>query len=76
MRISNLNKRLVLLLDNKHLTQKELSLMTGLTESAISHYVKGDRVPNTTSLIAIAEVTKVSPNWLLGYGPDDPMEMM
>lgn len=76
MRTSNINDRLLLLLANKGLTQKELSIIAGLTESAISHYIKGDRTPNTNNLIAIAEATNVSPNWILGYGPDDPMERL
>ena len=33
------------MIDQMGITQKELSEKTGITESAISHYVKGDRVP-------------------------------
>ena len=44
------------LLQEKGVSQKELSKLTGITESAISHYVNGTRVPRGTNLIKIAKV--------------------
>ena len=76
MRRSSFNNRLVLLLTEYGYTQKDLSVLTGITEAAISRYIKGDRVPNASTLIAIADMTNVSPNWLLGYGPDEPIERL
>lgn len=74
--MQTISYRLYLLLHNKGISQKDLALMSGLTESAVSRYIKGDRTPNTNNLIAIANATNVSPNWILGYGPDDPMERL
>ena len=48
--------------------------MTGLTEAAVSRYMSGDRLPNAATLINIANATRVSPNWLLGFGSDDEIE--
>ena len=69
-------KRLRLMLDNLGLTQKELAMMTGLTDSAISHYLSGDRLPHAGTLINISTSTNVSPNWILGFGSDDKMEKL
>ncbi len=56
----NLSSRLEKLLDENSLTQKDLAEMTGLTQSAISHYIKGDRVPKGDNLFKIANVLGVS----------------
>lgn len=68
------SKRLRLLLDNMGLSQKDFASITGLTESAVSKYLSGERIPNAGTLISIANATGVSPNWILGYGSDDEME--
>lgn len=70
------SKRLRLLLDNMGLSQKDFASITGLTESAVSKYLSGERIPNAGTLISIANATGVSPNWILGYGSDDVMERM
>ena len=41
------------LLSQKKMTQKELALKTGITESSISHYVKGNREPRGANLTKI-----------------------
>ena len=50
-----LTYRIKEMLAEKNISQKKLSEMTGITESAISHYVKGDRVPRGANLIRIAK---------------------
>lgn len=69
-------KRLKLLLDNLGINQREFALMIGSTDSAVSRYLTGERIPTTLTLIQIANATGVSPNWILGYGSDDEMERM
>ena len=69
-------KRLKLLIDNLGISQREFALQTGLTECAVSKYMSGERIPNAGSLIRIAHATGVSPNWILGFGSDDVMEMI
>lgn len=54
------------LLSERKMTQKELALETQMTESAISHYIKGDRVPRGVNLIKIARA--------LGTTTDDLLE--
>ena len=74
MRNSDTSKRLSLLMVNLGISQKELAEKTGFTEATISRYAKGTISPNEKSLCKIAEVTNVSPSWILGYGADDNME--
>lgn len=47
------------LLKQKNMTQKELSLQTGISEAAICHYIKGDRVPRGVNLVKIARALNV-----------------
>ena len=67
----NVTKRLVELLSRHKMSQKDLSVATGITESAISHYVKGDRVPRGVNLIKIAKALNTTTDYLLGGGDDD-----
>ena len=47
------------LLTDKNMTQKELSEITGITESAISRYTKENRIPRGDNLIKIARALNV-----------------
>ena len=47
------------------ISQKQLSEMTGITESAISHYIKGDRVPRGVNLVKIAKALGTTTDDLL-----------
>ena len=76
MRNNQTNIRLQLMLENLGLSQKEFAAKTGLTESSVCRYMQGARVPNATSLVQIADSTGVSPNWILGYGDDNQMEIL
>ena len=53
------------LLSHKKMTQKELALKTGITESSISHYVKGNREPRGANLTKIAEALGTTTDYLL-----------
>ena len=68
------SRRLKLLIKSLGITQREFAAMTGTSETAVSRYLEGTRVPNATTIIAITEATKVSPSWILGYGDDDKIE--
>ena len=50
----NNNLKTILMLQKK--SQKDLSDLTGITEAAISHYIKGDREPKYKNMVKIAEV--------------------
>lgn len=60
-------QRLKKLLALKDLTQSELSRLSGVSKSSISHYLKGDWTAKQDSIYAIAQATSVDEAWLMGY---------
>ncbi len=60
-----ITNRITELLSEQNISQKELANRAGITESAISHYVKGDRVPRGVNLMKIAEALETSTDYLL-----------
>ncbi len=74
MRNSDTSKRISLLMANLGISQKDLAERAGFTEATISRYAKGTISPNEKSICKIAEVTNVSPSWILGFGTDENME--
>jgi transcriptional regulator with XRE-family HTH domain len=65
-----LGDRLKLLRSEKKLTQQEMSEKIGIERSRYSHY-ENDRVePDTTTLRKLAEVHKVSLDFILGLTED------
>ena len=48
----------------KHLTQKELANMTGLTECTLSRYMSGKYLPKGNALMSISIALEVSTDWL------------
>ena len=64
-------KRLSAILDYFSITQKELAQRSGLTETSLSRYINGNRIPTVSAIISITKATGVSPSWILGFGPDN-----
>lgn len=63
--------RLAEQLKKRGLTQKELSIRAGVTEAAVSHYLKGDRMPRASVLARIAEVLGITTDYLVGGDAQD-----
>ena len=63
---SVLVERLQKLLEKNGMNQRELAKQANLTESAISHYLKGDREPKGAILMNIANVMGTSMDYLTG----------
>ena len=57
--------RIAELLAIRGMSQKELALAANITEAAISHYIKGDRVPRGVNLIKIAKALGTTTDYLL-----------
>jgi transcriptional regulator with XRE-family HTH domain len=53
------------------ISQAELARRSGAHVSSLSHYIKGDWVPNNCTLQNVAAALGVSPEWL-GFGVDTP----
>lgn len=76
MRTSNLSERLGLFLETSGMSQRELSRISGVSDSIISRVIKGTWCLSSKNIIKIVDATNVSPSWLLGYGADEDMERM
>ena len=60
-----MNERILELLSQKNMTQKQLSEKAHVTEAAVSHYIKGDRIPRSAVAERIAEALGTSVDYLL-----------
>lgn len=67
----NKSNKIIKLLKQMNMTQKQLAEATGITESAISRYVKGDRIPRGVNLIKIAQALKTTPESLIDEETND-----
>lgn len=66
-----MKNRIALLRTSRHYTQDELSSRLGISRAALSHYEKGRREPDYETLIKIADLFKVSLDYIMGR-TDDP----
>jgi transcriptional regulator with XRE-family HTH domain len=72
---NNVN-RIAILLKEKNMTQKYLAQLSGVTESAISHYIKGDRIPRGLNLLKIAKTLGTTTDYLLeDYSPNSKNDL-
>ena len=63
---NNMGARIAELLKESGKTQKELAIMVGVTETAMSRYISGDREPKPETLANIATALKTTSDDLLG----------
>ncbi|MBR6073522.1 MAG: helix-turn-helix transcriptional regulator [Bacilli bacterium] len=59
-------ERLKELLEREGLTQKDLAEDVGITEAALSRYMKGNRIPNGENLCNMATALRTTTDYLLG----------
>lgn len=60
----------------RKLTQKELAIMSGLTDAAIRNYELGNRSPNKEQLRKIADVLNCDISALIDHEPNSIFEIM
>ena len=69
--------RLADLIKSKQLSQKKLAEMAGVTEAAMSHYLKGDRFPRASVLSRIADALGTTSDYLMnGVASDTSTEIL
>ncbi len=71
---NTMGDRIKEMLEKRGMTQKELAIKANITEAAISHYIKGDRVPRSTVLAKIALAMGTTPEYLLEGIPSSVKE--
>lgn len=68
--MSVFSERVSGLMRRYRLTQKELAAKAGVTESAMSYYVKGERTPRSDVLTRVAKALNTTTDYLLGATSD------
>lgn len=72
----NFGDRLSELLKEKSMQQQTLAQRAGVTEAAVSHYIKGDRIPRASVLARIADTLGTTSDYLMnGIEPDSKNEI-
>ena len=66
MKVRTTTQRMKELISKKGISQKQLAKISGLTESTISNYVRGERIPRGVNLIKIAKALDTTTDYLLG----------
>lgn len=59
-------QRLKYVLDLRGISQRKLAENIGVTEAAMSRYIKNERKPNYGVIIDICRELNISADWLLG----------
>lgn len=59
------NDKVLKLMKEKGITQKELAKKSGIAESSVSRYLKADKRPRLDIVINFANVLEVKPEYLL-----------
>lgn len=72
--MSNIQDRLKILIGNMGCTQKQFSKLVGVDSGTVSRILNGSFEPKASTLKKIADTTKASPSWLLGYGDERTIE--
>ena len=62
----DITSRMSELLREQNMTQRDLASAAGITESAVSHYMNGDRVPRGVNLAKVASALGTTTDYLLG----------
>lgn len=68
--MSIFSEKISVLMVKKNISQRDLAKKAGVTESAMSYYVSGRRVPRSDVLVRIANALETSSDYLLGNTTD------
>ena len=68
------HERLYELIQSRNMTQKDLANKAGVTEAAMSHYLKGDRFPRASVLSRIADSLGTTSDYLMNGTATDSQD--
>lgn len=63
--MEGIGERIAMLIKKEGLSQKELSIMAGITESTLSRYIKNERKPKAEILANIATALNTTSDYLI-----------
>ncbi|SCZ76115.1 helix-turn-helix domain-containing protein [Pseudobutyrivibrio xylanivorans] len=72
--MGNKNEHIFQVMKEKGITQKQLSKMTGISESTISDWKTKGKVPGIDKIMLVSKAIGVSPNELL-RGESEPLDV-
>ena len=72
--MSDTSQRLAYLIKDLGVSNNSFAASVGISKSSISRILSGEIEPTVKTIKKITEATKVSPNWLLGYGKINVIE--
>ena len=61
-----MNERIRMLLEEQHLSQKDLAQKAGITEASMSKYLSGERTPRIDVVVNLANALGVTADELIG----------
>lgn len=67
----NFIERIKMLMIEKHLNQKELAKLSGITEASMSKYLNGERTPRIDVIVNLANALNVTTDELIGNDIED-----
>ena len=67
MKYPEIAKRFSYILKKRKMKAQDLADRSGLSKSAISLYVNGERCPTNKTALILGDVLGVSPLWLMGF---------
>ena len=62
----NIGARILPLMKKKGMTQRELANQIGVTETSISRYISGQRVPKSNIVVYMADALNTTTDYILG----------
>ena len=62
----NIGVRILPLMKKKGMTQRELANQIGVTETSISRYISGQRVPKANIVVYMADALNTTTDYILG----------
>ena len=65
--MSSVSERLASVMQEKHISCRRLSEMTGITKSSVNNYANGSRSVPLDKLQLISNALNVSASWLIGW---------
>ena len=72
-----IKERIKMLMEERHLTQKELANLSGITEASMSKYLSGERTPRVDVIVNLANALHVTTDELIGHDiEDDKMDLI
>jgi len=63
--VEKLGERIAALLKERHISQKDLAMMVGVTESALSRYINNEREPKLEVLANLATALDTTVDYLM-----------